>query len=140
MEQTEKMVKKQKKEGIASIIAVILLYGAFKLLGFGCPIKLVTGISCAGCGMTRAWEAMFHFHIEEAFYYHPLFFLPIVFGTWWIFRNKLYPKVYKLGIITMAMLFLTVYVIRLINPANTVIEINIKNGLIYHIFNKLIGR
>ncbi len=74
MEQTEKMVEKQKKEGIASIIAVILLYGAFKLLGFGCPIKLVTGISCAGCGMTRAWEAMFHFHIEEAFYYHPLFF------------------------------------------------------------------
>ncbi|MCI8800213.1 MAG: DUF2752 domain-containing protein [Lachnospiraceae bacterium] len=40
--------------------AVILLTGLGLVLlftnisGIGCPIKWLTGISCAGCGMTRA--------------------------------------------------------------------------------------
>ncbi len=132
--------KKQQREKVIAVIAVVVLYIALSWLGVGCPIKSLTGISCAGCGMTRAWTSLLHLNIAEAFYYHPLYLLPIVFGIWWIFRNKISKKVYKTGIIIMAMLFLTVYIIRLINPDDTVVEINMKDGLIYRLLFYMKGR
>ncbi|MDE7047571.1 MAG: DUF2752 domain-containing protein, partial [Lachnospiraceae bacterium] len=40
---------------LSAIAAVLMVYGLFTVLGIGCPIKFITGISCMGCGMTRAW-------------------------------------------------------------------------------------
>ena len=65
---------KQVKTVIISIIMVIIAYGIMQYMGITCPIKYITGISCAGCGMTRAWIALLHFDINTAFMYHPLFF------------------------------------------------------------------
>lgn len=64
---------KQVKTVIISIIMVIIAYGIMQYMGITCPIKYITGISCAGCGMTRAWIALLHFDINTAFMYHPLF-------------------------------------------------------------------
>ena len=61
---------------LSSITAVTFVYGIFNALGIGCPIKYATGISCIGCGMTRAWLSLLHLDIRGAFYYHPAFFLP----------------------------------------------------------------
>ncbi|MDR0850900.1 MAG: DUF2752 domain-containing protein [Clostridiales Family XIII bacterium] len=47
--------------------------GLVLLFVVGCPIKLVTGIPCPGCGMTRAFLAAARFDFAEAFLYHPLF-------------------------------------------------------------------
>ena len=63
---------KQVKTVIISIIMVIIAYGIMQYMGITCPIKYITGISCAGCGMTRAWIALLHFDINTAFMYHPL--------------------------------------------------------------------
>ena len=65
-------------EVITSVTAVVVLYVILESFGVTCPIKYITGISCAGCGMSRAWIALLHFNIHEAFMYHPLFFLPPV--------------------------------------------------------------
>lgn len=45
----------------------------YAIYGNNLPYKYITGISCAGCGMTRAWIALLHFDINTAFMYHPLF-------------------------------------------------------------------
>lgn len=37
-----------------------------------CMFKLMTGYPCAGCGMTRAFEAAAHGHFREAFEWHPI--------------------------------------------------------------------
>ena len=68
-------------EVITSVAAVVVLYVILESFGVTCPIKYITGISCAGCGMSRAWIALLHFNIHEAFMYHPLFFLPPVYTS-----------------------------------------------------------
>ncbi|WP_396136477.1 DUF2752 domain-containing protein [Clostridium sp. SHJSY1] len=84
--------------------------------------------------MTRAWKCLFSFDIKEAFYYHPLFFLPIIYFFIFLFKNKISKKVFNVAIIIGVLLFITIYIFRLLNPDNIVININIKSGLIYKIF------
>ena len=47
-----------RKEQVTAVLAVALFYGALQLAGITCPIKYITGISCPGCGMTRAWLSL----------------------------------------------------------------------------------
>ena len=35
-----------------------------------CPFKLITGLSCPGCGIQRAIHALFHGRVEEAINYN----------------------------------------------------------------------
>ena len=47
---------------------------------YQCPFLYWTGLPCAGCGMTRAFFALFHGRIGEAFRENALFLLPL--GFW----------------------------------------------------------
>ena len=65
----------------SAMIALILAFasGILWILAIGCPIKFMTGLSCPGCGMSRAWLAAATLHFEEAFAYHPLFWtIPVI--------------------------------------------------------------
>ena len=72
--------KNERKELICAVTAVVVLYTAMESIGITCPIKFITGISCAGCGMSRAWMAFFQLDIAKAFAYHPLFWLVPIAG------------------------------------------------------------
>ena len=63
------------REPLRLAIAIAACAALLTMLGIGCPIKFLTGISCPGCGMTRAWLSALHLHFAEAFAYHPLFWL-----------------------------------------------------------------
>ena len=67
--------KNERKELICAVTAVVVLYMAMESIGITCPIKFITGISCAGCGMSRAWLAFLQLDMAKAFAYHPLFWL-----------------------------------------------------------------
>ena len=43
---------------IQALAAVALFYIVIESLGVTCPILFLTGISCAGCGMSRAWLSL----------------------------------------------------------------------------------
>lgn len=60
------------------VIAGIFVAYALLLsvLSIGCPIKFFTGMSCPGCGLTRAWTSLLSLHLLDALAYHPLFWLP----------------------------------------------------------------
>ena len=64
-----------KKQDLAALAAVAALYAALHFLGVGCPIKAVTGVSCAGCGMTRAAYLLLHGHPGLALRQNPFIFL-----------------------------------------------------------------
>ena len=67
----------KKRQNISALFTIAVFYLILEsVFGITCPILFLTGISCAGCGMSRAWIALLHFNIHEAFMYHPLFFLP----------------------------------------------------------------
>lgn len=127
------------KEYIKFGFVIVLLYTFFDVVGIGCPIKFLTGVSCAGCGMTRAWICLFHLDIKGAFYYHPLFFLPIIYFFLFLFKDKVSHKIFKCAIIMGIVLFTAVYIFRLLNPDDTVVNINIKSGFIYKFFKLLQG-
>lgn len=101
-------------EVITSVAAVVVLYVILESFGVTCPIKYITGISCAGCGMSRAWISLLHFNIHDAFMYHPLFFLPPVVVIVMLFKSKINIKFYKIFMFTMAGAFVIVYLYRMI--------------------------
>ena len=68
-----------KRDALAVILVLLTIPLLYSVLGIGCPIKFFTGVSCPGCGMTRAWEAVLHLDFAQAFAFHPLFLLgPLV--------------------------------------------------------------
>ena len=90
------MEKKENRVHIVSAIAVVvLLYLVLEGFGITCPIKFLTGISCAGCGMSRAWIAVFHLDLARAFYFHPLFFTPPVILLVILLKKRIKPAFYK---------------------------------------------
>lgn len=70
---------------IVSVFAATVVAHFSPLLPYQLPLcafKLVTGYPCAGCGMTRAFEAAARGHFLEAFEWHPIGLL--LFFTLWL--------------------------------------------------------
>ena len=84
--------KKKRKELICAVTAVVVLYMAMESIGITCPIKFITGISCAGCGMSRAWLAFLQLDMAKAFAYHPLFWLVPITVIVLLCKSKIYTK------------------------------------------------
>lgn len=124
-------------EVITSVTAVVVLYVILESFGVTCPIKYITGISCAGCGMSRAWIALLHFNIHEAFIYHPLFFLPPVVVIVMLLKSKINIKFYKIFMFTMAGAFVIVYLYRMFIGTGDIVVFEPQNNILFRIIRKL---
>ena len=124
-------------EVITSVAAVVVLYVILESFGVTCPIKYITGISCAGCGMSRAWISLLHFNIHDAFMYHPLFFLPPVVVIVMLFKSKINIKFYKIFMFTMAGAFVIVYLYRMFIGDGNVVVFEPQNNIVFRIIQKL---
>ena len=124
-------------EVITSVTAVVVLYVILESFGVTCPIKYITGISCAGCGMSRAWIALLHFNIHEAFMYHPLFFLPPVVVIFMLPKSKINIKFYKIFMFTMAGAFVIVYLYRMFIGTGDIVVFEPQNNILFRIIRKL---
>lgn len=124
-------------EVITSVTAVVVLYVILESFGVTCPIKYITGISCAGCGMSRAWIALLHFNIHEAFMYHPLFFLPPVVVIFMLLKSKINIKFYKIFMFTMAGAFVIVYLYRMLIGTGDIVVFEPQNNILFRIIRKL---
>lgn len=64
------------------VLAFFLLY----ICKAPCVIETVFGLPCPTCGMTRAYGALFHLQIREAFALHPMFWsVPVL--LWYVYKN-----------------------------------------------------
>lgn len=99
------------------LVGVLLLAILILVLDMGCIFRKVTGVPCPGCGMTRAHLAVLHLDLQGAFFYHPLWFLPVplagfqLFFPEGLFREK---KWNTTLVVLLLIVVLTVYVIRMI--------------------------
>lgn len=104
---------KQAGKNLGILLMVCAVYYAVTSVT-GCPIRFFLGISCPGCGMTRAWAAVLRLDFAGAFSLHPLFPLAplvaaaFVFGDWIDFSR------YRWAVVLTAILFIAVYLIRMI--------------------------
>ncbi len=114
-------------------------YALIELAGVTCPIRFLTGISCAGCGMSRAWLSLFRLDVAAAFSYHPLFWLPVPAALVFFFRRRLPRQVVRAALWVVCALFFIVYLVRLFQPEDTVVVFAPREGLIYRILSWLFG-
>lgn len=132
----KKLCQKINKDVLTAVLAVAALYTVFSILGIGCPIKWATGISCAGCGMTRAYLSLLHLDIRHAFIYHPLFWsVPLVLLIFVLYMaGKIPARIANCIKYLTACLFIVVYVVRLLNPEDTIVVAHIEEGLVWRAF------
>ena len=103
-------------EFIAGLVAFLSIVFLLYITGIGCPIKFATGISCPGCGMTRAWLSALSLQFDLAFAYHPLFWLlPFVLAIVAL-REHINKRFYTALLLVFVVALLSVWVIRLILP------------------------
>ena len=117
-----------------------MLYAVFSLTGVGCPIKHVTGMSCPGCGMTRAWGAVLRLDFSKAWAYHPLWFLPVPGAALLLFKDRLPRRFFRIALFVIVAAFFVVYAIRMADPDNTVVVFHPKEGLIGRAVSRLFGK
>ena len=129
--------KNERKELICAATAVVVLYTAMESIGITCPIKFITGISCAGCGMSRAWMAFLHLDIAKAFAYHPLFWLVPIAVIVLLCKSKINIKFYKIFMFTMAGAFVIVYLYRMFIGDGNVVVFEPQNNIVFRIIRKL---
>ncbi len=125
--------KNERKELICAVTAVVVLYTAMESIGITCPIKFITGISCAGCGMSRAWMAFFQLDMAKAFEYHPLFWLVPIAVIVLLCKSKINIKIYKIIIFTIIIMFAIVYMYRLIWSGDDVVVFEPQNNILFRI-------
>lgn len=135
MKRIFKILKYIRKEDIvllAGLLAVCILYST---AGIGCPVKWLTGISCAGCGMTRAILCAVRLQFDRAFYYHPLFVLMPACAAAWLFRERIPKRVKEYMAWSVIVCFLVVYIWRLFCMDCPVVSCDVENGLIARLWS-----
>ena len=97
-----------------AIILGVVLFGVF----IGCPIKRIFSIPCPSCGLTRAHISALSLDFKSAFYFHPLFFVPIplifYFAHKRFFKFKIKKWVEYTVLTVFAVLYIAVYLYRLL--------------------------
>ena len=125
----------EKWESVKAILIIAVFYLFIELvLGVTCPILYFTGISCAGCGMSRAWMCLLHFDFAGAFYYHPLFWIPAVGLILLPFWNRIPRKVRTVLMTVVCVLFLSVYIWRMLDMTDTIVVFQPKKGMLSKLF------
>ena len=117
----------------AAIVTIAVVAGFYIILfsqGITCPIKYVTGVSCACCGMTRAWISLAGGDLKRAFSYHPLVLAPLLLIPMFMYRKKIPENCRKVIIIAVCVVFMIVYGIRMADPDDFVVTFDPKNGAV----------
>lgn len=115
-----------------SIIIVLIIISYVS--GIGCPVKFFTGISCPGCGMTRAWEAAFSLDFHQAFLYHPLFWTIPFIIIFFFLRKNISKKLNNIALYLFIALFMGVYIVRMFLCQNDIVSADISDGFVLRLF------
>lgn len=128
------LLSNKKIKNLIKLFFYIIIYCLLlNILHITCPIKFITGVSCAGCGMTRAFMSLIQGNINEAFMYHPLFWTVPIFVVVYLIKDRIPKKVFNIIVVIYLIMFIVCYIIRLLNPSDLVVVCNLKESIIYKI-------
>ena len=126
------------KSSLSAVAVIALCYALLERMGITCPILFLSGISCAGCGMSRAWLSLLKGDLTTAASYHPLFWIPPLAVFIWFFRKSLPRRVVMLLIWACCALFFAVYAARLADPGDMVVVFHPERGLLWRLLSAII--
>lgn len=129
MDRKLKLLKKH-RELLICLMALAIYCGVSFFVHIPCPIKWVTGVSCPGCGMTRALLSVCRLDIQKALYYHPMvFYIILVAPILLVLHLKDKKKACKI-LTTVSALFLVIfYLYRIIFIPSPVVTFAPENGI-----------
>lgn len=117
-------------------IVVVTLMG-------GCPIRRFWGVSCPGCGMTRACVALLRLDFLAAAAYHPLVFVLIPGLLYFIFREllpfSLSRKAETILLAAFMVALVAVYCYRMFISHAAVLETDFSSSVFYKIISFVKG-
>lgn len=107
---------KMKKRYLYITGAAVCVLCLVFLFTIPCPLYHIFGIPCPTCGMTRAYDALLHGDIIGAFTMHPLWWIPPTVMIIALFHKTKIGRLFwsKFGLISLIVLFISVYVIRML--------------------------
>ena len=124
-------VFRKHKALLLAFLLIVVAYAMLFALGMTCPIKLVLGISCPGCGMSRAYLSALRLDFAAAFSYHPLWFLlfPFVALLSVLYLKKKFRALRGClgGVVAFSLI---VYAYRMLDFTDAVVVFEPQNGLI----------
>ena len=119
------------RETIILMIVLAFYCTVVYLFKLPCPIYFFTGVSCPGCGMTRAFFALLHFDFDAALYYHPLiFFCIFAFLILAVVHIKKKYLAKKILIAVFVVTFIVTYLYRLLILKSPILYFSPGNGII----------
>ena len=128
------------KHGVLAAALIAGAYGLMMLAGISCPLRFLTGVSCPGCGATRAWLAALHGDLRSALRLHPLFWILIPAAAAYLLRKRIPRRIYR-GLIWFGIwLLLVVYALRLWRHTGNVVVFAPAEGLVGRLVLRLINR
>lgn len=129
-------MKDRNRAAVIAVAVLLLIYGAAQVTGIGvCPLRTVFGLSCPGCGMSRAWWELLSGDLQGALRCHPLFWLPVPALLLLYFRDRIPPRLFTGCMIFLLILLLAVYGIRMADPADQVVRFRPESGMFFRIFH-----
>ena len=131
---------KKHRSVIVACMAVIFLYIVLFAVGIGCPIKYLTGVSCPGCGMTRACISALRFDFLQAFEYHPLWFAVLPIAILLVFfRVKRNSSAFALVSVIAGVMLVAMYIYRMVFARGEVVSFSLTSGALYRFFKSVRG-
>lgn len=133
-----KKVRKIVMMHICVFAGLVLLMGTV----WYCPVQLLFGVPCPGCGTTRACLSLLSLDIRGALSYQPVFLLNIFLFWYCIHRNiirrnwierggRWNERLETAGLVLLIGIILVVYVARLISQDSPVMELHPEQGLVF---------
>ena len=120
--------------GVAAVYALLMAHGMKT-----CPSAIIFGVSCPGCGMTRAFASALRLDFAAAFYYNPMWPLVIVtfvaVAVLWILERI---KAAETVGIVFGVAAIAVYIVRLIMN-HPVVAWSFESGFLYKAYQWLVG-
>ena len=113
------------------VAALAVLLVILHVLQIPCIIKYLTGVSCPGCGMTRACISALRLDFQAAFFYHPLWIaLPFSLGGLLYCHVKHHRRAFQSLLWGSVALLAVVYLWRMFTPNNDILVFAPQNGAI----------
>lgn len=129
--QQPRAARSDRVQTLCAVVCIALGYLVAELVfGITCPIRWLTGISCAGCGMSRAWFSLLRGDWTAAAHFHPLFWLPVPGVALLWFRQHIPPRLWRAAWAAILLLAGAVYLLRLADPADLIVVWQPSDGVI----------
>lgn len=101
---------------LLAVTAVLFAVGFFIGVSYGCAWRLLFGVECPSCGISRAWLAVFRGDFAVAFRYHPMFWYPPLIALYCCLRRCVFGKRADWIILGAAAVgYIALYIVKLIN-------------------------